>query len=227
MSNTKLPALPPHPAIRDGITWRDDERKAIDEYARAAILADRERQAGEAVALTDEALTEIYRKANGEDVGKAQPLTTQRIFRAMRAVASLPAPQAVLAGWKQIGWTCDEGACGRIHDEPSTADPEFTQPVFVRAAAPSPDGKAEQAEAPSERAVLEAVNKALDEQGVKGGLARRHLEDRVLYHLRATQPTASIPATASRPEFVSLEEHDRILQAVRQPTASNAGEREE
>lgn len=58
-------------------------------------------------------------------------------------------------------------------------------------AAPSPDGKAEQAEAPSARAVLEAVNKALDEQGVKGGLARRHLEDRVLYHLRATQPTAS------------------------------------
>lgn len=38
-------------------------------------------------ALTDEKLTEIYKKANGEDTGKAQALTTQRIFRAMRATA--------------------------------------------------------------------------------------------------------------------------------------------
>jgi len=36
--------------------------------------------------LTDEELTRIYKKANGEDVGKAQPLTTQRIFTAMRAI---------------------------------------------------------------------------------------------------------------------------------------------
>lgn len=35
---------------------------------------------------TDEELTTIYKKANGEDVGKAQPLTTQRIFTAMRAM---------------------------------------------------------------------------------------------------------------------------------------------
>jgi hypothetical protein len=37
---------------------------------------------------TDEELTVIYKIANGEDTGKAQPLTTQRIFKAMRAMLS-------------------------------------------------------------------------------------------------------------------------------------------
>ena len=40
---------------------------------------------------TDDELTAIYKKANGE-VGKPQPLTTQRIFRAMRAMLNA-APQ--------------------------------------------------------------------------------------------------------------------------------------
>lgn len=39
--------------------------------------------------LTDDELTAIYKQENGEDVGKAQPLTTQRIFKAMRAVANI------------------------------------------------------------------------------------------------------------------------------------------
>lgn len=47
---------------------------------------------------TDAELTECYKAANGEDVGKAQPLTTQRIFRAMRAAiarwGAQPAPAA-------------------------------------------------------------------------------------------------------------------------------------
>ena len=34
---------------------------------------------------SDADLTACYREANGEATGKAQPLTTQRIFRAMRA----------------------------------------------------------------------------------------------------------------------------------------------
>lgn len=38
--------------------------------------------------LTDADLTVIYKKANGEDTGKPQPLTTQRIFKAMRAIES-------------------------------------------------------------------------------------------------------------------------------------------
>lgn len=37
--------------------------------------------------LTDDDLTAIYKQANGEDAGKAQPLTTQRIFKAMRAAS--------------------------------------------------------------------------------------------------------------------------------------------
>ncbi len=37
------------------------------------------------LAPTDAELTAIYKAVNGEDTGKAQPLTTQRIFRAMRA----------------------------------------------------------------------------------------------------------------------------------------------
>lgn len=45
---------------------------------------------------TDAELTECYKAANGEDVGKAQPLTTQRIFRAMRAaIAKWGTPPAV------------------------------------------------------------------------------------------------------------------------------------
>jgi len=35
---------------------------------------------------TDAELTEIYKKANGEFEGKAYPITTQKIFAAMRAM---------------------------------------------------------------------------------------------------------------------------------------------
>lgn len=34
---------------------------------------------------TNPELAEVYKAANGEDIGKAQPLTTARIFNAMRA----------------------------------------------------------------------------------------------------------------------------------------------
>ena len=37
---------------------------------------------------SDADLTACYREANGEATGKAQPLTTQRIFTAMRAAIS-------------------------------------------------------------------------------------------------------------------------------------------
>lgn len=46
-----------------------------------------------ACSMDDAALAELYRRANGEDIGKAQPLTTQRIFRAMR-LAAAPADAA-------------------------------------------------------------------------------------------------------------------------------------
>ena len=46
---------------------------------------------------SDEELTACYREANGEMHGKAQPLTTQRIFRAMRAaIVKWGAPQPVV-----------------------------------------------------------------------------------------------------------------------------------
>jgi hypothetical protein len=35
---------------------------------------------------TDEELTRIYKEANGETDGKAKPITTERIFAAMRAM---------------------------------------------------------------------------------------------------------------------------------------------
>lgn len=98
MSNTKLPALPPHPAIRDGITWRDDERKAIDEYARAAILADRERQAGEAVAF------EFYNPATGHAIvdysqqTHVGPLTKEMGYEARPLGYVTPPPAAVKPG---------------------------------------------------------------------------------------------------------------------------------
>ena len=45
---------------------------------------------------TDAELAEVYKAANGEDTGKAQPLTSKRIFRAMRAaIAKWGTPPAV------------------------------------------------------------------------------------------------------------------------------------
>lgn len=39
--------------------------------------------------FTDDELTEIYNRANGITDGKAPPITTQRIFAAMRAMLEL------------------------------------------------------------------------------------------------------------------------------------------
>lgn len=46
----------------------------------------------------------------------------------LRAALSHPStPQ----GWKQIGWTCGDGDCGRIHEAPS-ADGSYAVPVYVQ-----------------------------------------------------------------------------------------------
>ena len=37
---------------------------------------------------TNPELAEVYKAANGEDIGKARPLTTARIFNAMRAAVA-------------------------------------------------------------------------------------------------------------------------------------------
>lgn len=57
-------------------------------------------------------------------------------------------------GLKLIGYSCDEGGCGRIH-ETQDGDGDYMQPVYVLAA-PSPEAtQPTQAEAPSEREARE------------------------------------------------------------------------
>lgn len=58
------------------------------EAARTQATAALKAQAAPNLELTDEELTTIYKTANNE-VGKARPLTTESIFKAMRAVAAL------------------------------------------------------------------------------------------------------------------------------------------
>jgi len=62
-------------------------RSAEDRASKWKMLHDLECQRKPAP-LTDDQLIAIYRKANGEDVGTAQPLTTKRILNAMRAARS-------------------------------------------------------------------------------------------------------------------------------------------
>lgn len=62
-------------------------RNAEDRASKWRMLHDLEAQRKPS-ALTDDQLLAIYRKANGEDVGKAQPITTERVLKAMRAARS-------------------------------------------------------------------------------------------------------------------------------------------
>lgn len=83
------------------IAGSDEDRAIIDRALQAL-----DQPGVEAADFTDDQLTAIYKRANGEDTGKAQPLTTQRIFAAMRAMLSAaPQPQQPVrqpvAWWKQ------------------------------------------------------------------------------------------------------------------------------
>lgn len=64
------------------------------EAARTQATAALNAQAAPTLELTDEELTTIYKTANNE-VGKARPLTTESIFKAMRAVAALTTARAL------------------------------------------------------------------------------------------------------------------------------------
>lgn len=64
------------------------------EAARTQATAALKAQAAPNLELTDEELTTIYKTANNE-VGKARPLTTESIFKAMRAVAALTTARAL------------------------------------------------------------------------------------------------------------------------------------
>lgn len=73
---------------------------------------------------------------------------------ARTAVAAALGRGAVAQGLKLIGYSCDEGGCGRIH-ETQDGDGDYMQPVYVLAA-PSPEAtQPTQAEAPSEREARE------------------------------------------------------------------------
>jgi len=55
-------------------------------------------------------------------------------------------------GWKLIGWTCFEGDCGRIHDEPPDALDDFTQAVYVMTNVPTAEQPTPPASSPYEAA---------------------------------------------------------------------------
>lgn len=97
-------------------TWFDGE-KVITQYLTASDIykdqpAPQAVPQAEAVRVqhvwnpTDEELKTIYKKANGEDAGKARPLTTQRIFTAMRAMIAVA--QKPQESHRAEQWTSDQ-----------------------------------------------------------------------------------------------------------------------
>jgi hypothetical protein len=144
------------------------------ELARV-ILADRERQAGEAVAWADrlndlvdefgsETSTETY---HGGHFCHRSPSVIREEIRTI--LASLPAPQAVQAGWKLVpveptdemieaAWESDGVDYVGEHKRIWQVGPAY---AAMLAAAPSPDGKAEQAEAPSGQSLPTAMKTVL------------------------------------------------------------------
>jgi len=169
--------------------WINFARAVI--YADRALLADRERQAGEAVAWREALLT-----ARDHIDMDALRISHRKDAAAIdAAIASLPAPQAVQAGWKLVPleptpkmWT----AGGRAIKECGGHERDAASLAYVAmiSAAPSPDGKAEQAEAPSDklRQIYEALLSGYfymdyDKATEMIGWLRKHLA--------ATQPTAS------------------------------------
>ncbi|WP_396190460.1 hypothetical protein [Flavobacterium sp.] len=72
--------------IRESITTKRFA-KIFYELSQPEVL---EKQTSEVMEpLTDAQLTLIYKQANGEALGKAAPLTSQKIFTAMRAMVKV------------------------------------------------------------------------------------------------------------------------------------------
>lgn len=189
-----------------------------------AILADRERQAGEAVA-------EVCAGWDIRWVG-SEPIAALlakhpdvRIGTKLYTLASLPAPQAVpddarmweddlyaFAGWlttrpgvMPVGSTSDAAAMAEAVNEYINSHADR----FVRLAAPSPDGNAEQAEAPSEPEEL--ICPECSEGFVLGSRA---------------WVACSTCRGSGRTDVVGDYEPGTNRKTDIQPTASNAGERE-
>lgn len=78
------------------LTARQGGGNALSQLVDAivAAVAPAEAAAMAATVPTDAELTAIYERANGLAKGKAQPITTQRIFAAMRAMLDYKGPVA-------------------------------------------------------------------------------------------------------------------------------------
>lgn len=138
---------------------------------------------------TDAELTEVYKAANGEDTGKAQPLTTKRIFRAMRAAITKWGTPPAVAGepdfYTACAWYEGGGEGGWI-------------------ALP---GYSNETEHGVKHLVLEAARK----EGYKGTAAGRLLE--LGWEIRPVfltpQPTQAQAGAVPMPKFLALKFHAR------------------
>lgn len=177
-SNTKLPALP-DPAIRmsnfDGekiidrqALWSEEQMHA---YAEAAIIADREWQAGEAVA-EGPALKAFWKAALGDN-SKLANLAKKALAEAESGVKYM---DEHTEAWHACAKTLEEVRPGFLLGKGSGIECAV-RTIRELAAAPSPDGKAEQAEAP-------CVDEGCPHAGTKHG----HTDPE---NWCATQPTAS------------------------------------
>lgn len=96
------------------------------------------------ILFTDEELGAIYKRANGEDVGKAQPITTARVFKAMRAAlaaqpGSVGEPMVVLHD--DGHWTPCKTEAGRALND--RLNPAGSREV-IHAGAPTEEKPAQQ-----------------------------------------------------------------------------------
>lgn len=273
MSNIKLPALPVPIArlYRDKTNQKRWDSRACSgddiavysaqymrDYAEAAILADRERQAGEAVAWMmkwpNHSPSFTTDKSDYVTWFNGKPSYPEELIPLF---ASLPAPQAVQDGWKLVPVEPTEGMRAAIVSEMDRQEAHWQyNPValymVMLAAAPSPDGKAEQAEAPSycDSTPLLHVGESSfegwfsdynpagkgDKQRMRDAYAAGMGDPLVTYASKAEQ--AEAPSDAARevfaagivhhygvPEETSFACARRVLALATQPTASNAGER--
>ncbi len=70
---------------------------------------------------------EVYSHKHGERYVDRAVQCRWECWQARAALSHPGTPQ----GWKQIGWTCGEGDCGRIHEAPG-AEGSYAVPVYVQ-----------------------------------------------------------------------------------------------
>ena len=86
---------------------------------------------------TDAELTAIYKAANGESTGKSQPLTTQRIFRAMRAAIAQRGSQPAVVG-EPVAWLSTDSIGERYLCFTKPKDSDSARPLVFGDTTPQP-----------------------------------------------------------------------------------------